>query len=61
MSEESEKFLKGLVDSAAKITPHEMVEKFEGAIAAISAGRGSIAWKDGQPVGGSIWQPRILG
>ena len=59
MSEESEKFLKGLVDSAANITPHEMVEKFEDAVAAISAGRGNIAWKDGQPVGGSIWQPKI--
>ena len=59
LSEESERFLQGLVTQAEHLTPHEMVERFEQAIDAISAGRGTVAWRDGQPIGGSIWQPKV--
>lgn len=59
MSEESEQFLRELVEGASRLTPHEMVESMEQAIAAISAGHGTVAWRDGQPIGGSIWQPRV--
>ena len=38
MSEESEQFLRELVQGASRLTPHEMVESMEQAIAAISAG-----------------------
>ena len=59
MSEESEQFLRELVQGASRLTPHEMVESMEQAIAAISAGHGTVAWRDGQPIGGSIWQPKV--
>ena len=59
MSEESERFLRELVDGAERLTAHEMVESFEDALAAISAGHGTVAWRDGEPIGGSIWQPKV--
>jgi HSP20 family molecular chaperone IbpA len=59
MSEESERFLRDLVDGAERLTAHEMVESFEVALAAISAGHGTVAWRDGEPIGGSIWQPKV--
>ena len=52
MSEESERFLRELVDGAERLTAHEMVESFEDALAAISAGHGTVAWRDGEPIGG---------
>ena len=59
MSEESQRFLEEIVEKASRLTAHEMVENHDAALTAILAGHGNRAWRDGEPLGGTIWQPRV--
>lgn len=59
-SEDSARFLQSLVKAAERLTPHEMADRYAAALREIEEGHGSVAWgRDGEPLGGALWQPRI--
>ena len=60
MSDDSARFLEALVRSTDRLTAIEMVERYSAALLEIEEGHGSVVWgSEGQPVGGTLWQPRV--
>ncbi len=59
MSDDARDFLRHLVTSTRNLSPVEMADRHEKAIAEIRKGFGHVALRDGEPLGGTVWSPKI--
>jgi len=59
MVQDSKRFMRGLVESSADISAHEMVDRLQNALSDIHAGHGNTLWHEGQPASDVGYTPRV--